>query len=132
MMLRFGGATAVFAAAAAIAGCSSAPFNLQEGQPCVRSTQCAAGLICNMRRCTADLTGFGIGIVPSLDGGADAPMMLDAPLDDAPMDDAPMTPVDAPMPPPMDAPIVMPDAPVEPPDAPVEPPDAPVDPPDAP
>ncbi|WP_236605381.1 hypothetical protein [Sandaracinus amylolyticus] len=62
-----------------VVGCSGAPTNLAEGARCVRSTQCAVGLACNMGVCTSDLDGFGMGTVPSADaGGIDAAVEIDA------------------------------------------------------
>lgn len=95
-----------------IAGCASYPTNLGPGQACVRTSQCAAGMVCSMGQCTADLTGFGGGRPTSLDAGApidtglediDAELLEDAssaedtgPLPDTGMpEDAFVPPVDA-------------------------------------
>src|SRR5687768_17613151 len=113
-----------------------APTNLTAGSRCLRSTQCAPGLVCAGGVCTADLDGFG-GTVPVIDAGTpDVPPGMDAPLDDVgplpdvPGEDAPMTMMDSgempDVPPtPVDAPVIMPDTPAVMPDAPPDPPDAP-------
>lgn len=87
-----------------VAGCGGAPADLATGEPCVRSAQCQPGLVCNMGMCSADLTGFGEGVVPSADAGiqVDAGEELDAgpevdagpPIDAGPPPDA-GPPVDA-------------------------------------
>lgn len=119
-----------------LAGCPLAPTGVAEGSPCVRSTQCTAGLVCSATGvCTSDLTGFGMGMVPNTDvpmdldaGDLDAGEPMDVPAMDAPMIplDVPMVPMDVPMTPdvPADAPTDsgldsgLPDVPA-PPDVPV-------------
>lgn len=103
----------VFSAACLISGCPLAPSGLAEGGPCVRSTQCAPGLVCSAANvCTSDLTGFGTGMVPNTDVPVmDAGEMADAgEMPDVPGLDAPIIPMDTPIIP-MDTPIVVVDAP---------------------
>jgi hypothetical protein len=114
-----------------LAGCPMAQTNVVEGGRCVRSTQCAAGLVCGaMGTCTSDLTGFGTGMVPVVDGGmmdvppmdtppADAPPFDAGPMDTPPVPDVPMDvppPPDTPMPidTGVDSPATMPDTPPDP------------------
>lgn len=104
-----------------LGGCPLAPTGVAEGGPCVRSTQCSAGLVCSATGfCTSDLTGFGMGMVPN----TDVPMDLDTGDLDAgePMDvpgmDAPVIPMDVPVIP-MDVPVVPMDVPMAP-DVPVD------------
>lgn len=53
--------------------CSSASEGGAEGAPCVRLAQCAPGLACVERMCTADLSSLGeAGVVPVLDAGVAA------------------------------------------------------------
>lgn len=57
-----------------LSACSSAPEGGVEGAACVRLAQCAPGLACVERRCTADLSSLGeAGVVPILDAGAPSP-----------------------------------------------------------
>ena len=89
-------------AAVTVAGCSAYPGNLAAGQTCVRSAQCAPGLVCSAGMCTNDLSMFGMGRVPNLDGGPDTGPPVDAGDDadlDAFMDDTGIAPVDAFVPP---------------------------------
>lgn len=104
----------LFSAASLIAGCPLAATGLAEGGPCVRSTQCAPGLVCSATNvCTSDLTGFGMGMVPNTDVPVmDAGEMADAgEVPDVPGLDAPIIPMDTPIVP-MDTPIVPMDTPV--------------------
>jgi hypothetical protein len=83
-----------------IAGCSLAPTGLAEGSRCLRSTQCAGGLVCSAAgTCTSDLNGFGQGMVPDVGGDVgmiDAGEMMDVPGLDAPGMDVPVVPMDTP------------------------------------
>lgn len=99
------------AALVAIAGCALAPTGLTEGSRCLRSTQCAGGLVCSAAGvCTSDLNGFGQGMVPDVGGGdaemMDAGEMMDVPGLDAPAMDVPVLPMDTPPTPDTPMPVV--------------------------
>lgn len=74
---------------ASIGGCANAEMNAQEGEACIRLSQCAPGLACVQGMCTTDLAALAeAGMVPILDSGAlmDAPALTDA-QPDVPMVD---------------------------------------------
>jgi hypothetical protein len=97
-----------------VMSCVTPPGQVTAGGRCTRTAECGPGLACNMGVCTTDLTGFGMGMVPMppMDAGpVDAPPEPDAFSED----DAFVEPVDAYVPPGIDA--FAPDAYEPPPDA---------------
>lgn len=90
-------------AALALLGCAREVGFADEGEGCVRSTECQAGLACVAGRCSSDLSGLEGGTLPPrpMDAGprVDAgPMDSGSPMDSGPRDSGP--PVDSGPPPP--------------------------------